>query len=437
MSEAPDRAMVRALLRRHVDERAECTAVTRAPVGNSQETWFVDVAGLEAPLSLVLRRTAAGGTIEWTDRATEVEVLAATAAGGLPVPKVWWWEPDGGALDRAYVVMDRAPGGPPDLRQADVRTELALDLGIWLARLHRSVSIPARLQPTRPTTTTASREQVELWTERSEHSGLAPAIASALCGWLAANVPDDGTDAVLLWGDPGPHNVLTDPTGRITALLDWELAHSGHPLFDVGAARWSCLGHLDRDALTTAYEQEAGVEIDRRTLGWFEVLACVSRSVMLFDGVRAAIAGRAHDPNVVGLAAAMVPANMLRAAAIAWGISSADGVDGADGAERHGELGWGASRDQRDGVLARFLTDDVLATVTDARVRRGLKVAAALLDPQDGAPPPVPADHRSWYRRELTGTNTDAARRDLVADMVVARHRHGALVDLYGPTAAV
>lgn len=430
MSEAPDLAMVTALLRRHVDERAECTAVTRAPVGNSQETWFVDVAGLEAPLSLVLRRTAAGGTIEWTDRAAEVEVLAATAAGGLPVPKVWWWEPDGGALDRAYVVMDRAPGGPPDLRQADVRTELARDLGIWLARLHRSVAVPGGLTPTR-SATTASREQVELWTARSERSGLAPAIASALCGWLAANVPDDGTESVLLWGDPGPHNVLTDHTGRMTAMLDWELAHAGHPLFDVGAARWSCLGHLDRDVLTAAYEQEADAVVDRTTLGWFEVLACVSRSVMLFDGVRAAIDGRAHDPNVVGLTAAMVPANMLRAAAIAWGIGPDETTPGGRPEP------WGPSAPERDGVLARFLTGDVLPTVHDVRVRRGLKVAAALLDPGDATTPVDGRDHADVFERERAGTNSPRSRQRLVADMAAARHRHAALVDLYGPTVAV
>lgn len=414
--------------------------MTRAAVGNSQETWFVDVSGIAVPTSLVLRRSAVGGTIEWSDRGTEVEVLTAVAAAGLPVPRVWWWEPDGGSLDRAYIVMDRADGAPPDLRRPDVRTALATELGSWLARLHRSVAIPAGLRPDRPAASVASRAQLELWTSTSQRSGLAPPIASALCGWLAAHVPDDGADAVLLWGDPGPHNVLTEPSGRIASLLDWELAHAGHPLFDVGAARWSCLGHLDRELLTTAYEHESAIEVDRAILGWFEVLACVSRSVMLLDGVRAAIDGRAHDPNVLGLAAVLVPANMLRAASLAWGIMPAAEVDpGGDrrgGATAEPELS-GVSRTDRDNVLARFLADDVLPAVTDPRLRRGLKVSVALLGTAVGWQPIEASDHLAWYQRELAGTNSQQARQRLVADMTTAHRVHTELVGLYGPTVAV
>ena len=64
---------------------------------------------------------------------------------------------------------------------------------------------------------------------------LAPDMAMALAGWLTAHVPDDAATAVLLWGDPGPHNVLTDDRGTITAVLDWELAMVGHPGVDLGA----------------------------------------------------------------------------------------------------------------------------------------------------------------------------------------------------------
>ena len=119
----------------------------------------------------------------------------------------------------------------------------------------------------------------------------------ALAGWLTAHVPDDGAKAVLLWGDPGPHNVLTDDRATITAVLDWELAMVGHPGVDLGAARWSCLGHLDPDVLAAAYVAEGGELPDPPVLAWFEVLACVSRSAMLLDGVRAALDGRCPRPQ--------------------------------------------------------------------------------------------------------------------------------------------
>jgi aminoglycoside phosphotransferase (APT) family kinase protein len=145
VTDAPDPGLLTELLREHVDRHAICTGLRRTTVGNSQETWIVDISGVEQPSQLVLRRSAAGGTIEWTDRASEVAALDAARRAGLPVPRVWWWEPDGGTLGRAYLVMDLATGAPPELSDARVRAGLADDLGRWLARLHRDAEPPAGL----------------------------------------------------------------------------------------------------------------------------------------------------------------------------------------------------------------------------------------------------------------------------------------------------
>ena len=191
-----------------------------------------------------------------------------------------------------------------------VGAELAGQLGRVLAHLHRRAVVPAGVAV--PTSTlAASRAELARWVRRLRATRLAPDMAMALAGWLTAHVPDDGATAVLLWGDPGPHNVLTDNRGTITAVLDWELAMVGHPGVDLGAARWSCLGHLDPDVLTAAYVAEGGELPDPPALAWFEVLACVSRSAMLLDGVRAALDGRAHDPNVLALATALVSASLV------------------------------------------------------------------------------------------------------------------------------
>jgi aminoglycoside phosphotransferase (APT) family kinase protein len=427
-----DLEAVTSLLRTHLGPDARCDAVERATSGNSQETWLLSIGGVASPRSLVLRRTAVAGTLEWCDRGAEVAVLRAVRAAGLPVPKVWWWEPDGSSLDRAYVVMDRADGAAPDLRDRGVCGELAADLGRRLAQLHGAAVAPAVID--RPASThDADVAQLDAWTRRARDSGVAPAITAALCGWLARHVRHDDTAPVLVWGDPGPHNVLTDPAGRITALLDWELAHFGHPLEDLGGARWACLGHLDRELLTSAYEHEGGRTIDRDALAWYEVLACVSRSVMLFDGVRSAIDGRSHDPNVVGLGVALVAANMLRAASIAWGVDHAtvDASDGVPSALRPTPV-------ERDRIIARFL-GDVAADVHIGRVRRALKVAAAHLsvgavDDEGGSDA---ADVWSWFDRERLGQASADDRRRLVAGMVAERRRHAALFDLYGATTAV
>lgn len=45
---------------------------------------------------------------------------------------------------------------------------------------------------------------------------------------------EDGLPPTLSHGDFNPTNLLVDESGRITALLDWEFAHAGGPLSDIG-----------------------------------------------------------------------------------------------------------------------------------------------------------------------------------------------------------
>jgi hypothetical protein len=48
-----------------------------------------------------------------------------------------------------------------------------------------------------------------------------------------------GEGEVLVHGDYGPQNVLLDPaTLQITAVLDWEWAHPGHPVEDLAWCEW-------------------------------------------------------------------------------------------------------------------------------------------------------------------------------------------------------
>ena len=82
--------------------------------------------------------------------------------------------------------------------------------------------------------------------------------------------------------------------------------------------------------LAAAYVAEGGELPDPPVLAWFEVLACVSRSAMLLDGVRAALDGRAHDPNVLALATALVSASLVRGARLAWADDVGDVTSGDD-----------------------------------------------------------------------------------------------------------
>lgn len=380
----------------------------RAAVGNSQETWFVDAVTPAGERALVLRRGTGSGALDWTDRAVELAALTAAAAAGLPVPRVLW----SGVLERPYFVMERVAGAPP--RRGD---DVSRELGDLLARLH--ALDPAELGPAVPRPEGAALPaggvagELDRWEARYREARLAALpVAGALFGWLRAHVPPEAPPA-LLWGDPGPYNLLV-ADGRITALLDWELAHLGHPLDDLGAAQWACFGILDPDAILAGYEARAGA-VDRDALRWFRCLACMSRTVMLLASNRAWAEGRTHRPSLAALGLDLVARNLARAADEAgWedagghrevaGDRPADGRrnagggrdvagGGPAGGRRHagsGERGAAPaatppivarpSPAELAAGLARFVEGDVLPATADRALRRELKNAVALLD---------------------------------------------------------
>jgi aminoglycoside phosphotransferase len=53
--------------------------------------------------------------------------------------------------------------------------------------------------------------------------------------------------SVLVHGDFGPNNVLLDDTAQeVTAILDWEWAHAGHPVEDLAWCEWVIRMHHPR-----------------------------------------------------------------------------------------------------------------------------------------------------------------------------------------------
>jgi aminoglycoside phosphotransferase (APT) family kinase protein len=367
------------LLRERLGGGARCRSVERGPVGNGQETWFLGVEEGAGRRELVLRRSAAASTLAWTQREHEFRVLRAVRGAGLPVPEVLWAEGDPSRLDRPYFVMERMPGAPPGRADAETRDRLARSMGRWLARLHALDPDALPLDRAKPDDgAAAARSELAAWRERYLAERLEPVpLLGALLAWLEREAPEEPAPAVLLWGDPGPHNVLL-AGGEVSALLDWELSHLGHPLEDLGAAVWACLGELDSSLLVDAYERERGEPVERGPLRWFECFACVNRSIMLVAGTRAYVEGRTRSPALAGLGLELLADNLTRAArAAGWPEPGAAGPPAAPRAEPAG-LRPGTAELTRG--VAAFLGADVLPAVPQRHLHRGIKTAVALLE---------------------------------------------------------
>ena len=382
---------------------ADVTEAKRGPVGNGQETWFCSVTVGGTDHRIVVRRSAVSGPLNWTDRAAEYSALAWLEPHAVPTPPVLHFEPDGGRLDRATIVMAHMPGEALGRVSQGVRDRLVVDLGIHLARLHAidAAGFPGADGADMAKATT---RQLEFWKGRYAADALSPIpLLGALLAWLRANQPSRAGPSVVLWGDPGPYNVL-HVDGEVSALLDWELVHIGDPLEDLGAAAWSCRGVADPELLIAAYENAAGREIDREALRWFEAFAAVARAIMLTNGARSVVTSDVPRPSMMGLSLDLLPQLLNQAAeAAGWppieslmpaGDDAAHSSAAAalephvireladDGAVRGDDEYQSDLRPDVEEVLrgiATYLDEAVLTEVEDRFVRRNLKTISALL----------------------------------------------------------
>jgi aminoglycoside phosphotransferase (APT) family kinase protein len=251
------------------------TRLERLSGGASRETWAFEAAG--RPLILQQRRPGAGGAS--TSMATEVAVLRAAAGAGVPVPAVVADASDGTALGAPAFVVERLPGESiarkllRDDAYADARPRLAAACGRTLAAIHR---IPPDAVPG-----LAAIDPVESMRSTLDSFGEPhPAIELGL-RWLDTNrPPSTSAEPAVVHGDFRTGNLLVTPDG-LSAVLDWELAHLGDPLEDLG---WFCVrawrfGEVDkpaggfgsREALWAAYEEAGGAPVDPAAARWWEI----------------------------------------------------------------------------------------------------------------------------------------------------------------------
>lgn len=106
--------------------------------------------------------------------------------------------------------------------------------------------------------------------------------------WLRRNVPAVDTE-VIVHGDFRNGNLIVNSEGLV-AVLDWELAHRGDPMEDLG---WLCQrawrfgeGHLSvggfgkRDDLYAEYERASGRVVDPAAVQFWEILGTLKWGVI-------------------------------------------------------------------------------------------------------------------------------------------------------------
>ena len=249
-----------------------------------------------------------------TDLVAEFNVFRALQELDLPTPRAFGLHtevdnPFGGEL----FLMDFMPGRSANVWRArdhdalrsdwDREHGIALDLVTYAARIH-SIGpewAPSGLPAIR------YDEQVERWRATYEEAGFnRDPVLEAAFHWLVENAPADERTG-LVHGDFRIGNMLID-AGRITAILDWELAYIGDVRFDLGyiATQYMAGKHLrpktdllgavaEREWFFAEYERLTASRLDPQVVRTFSVLGLASLMAMTYKGVRRYVDGRNTD----------------------------------------------------------------------------------------------------------------------------------------------
>jgi aminoglycoside phosphotransferase (APT) family kinase protein len=263
------------------------TGLRRLSGGASRETWSFDLMdsdGATRPLVVQIERP--GGRMG-TGIATEATLLREAEHAGVPVARVVASGNDDG-LGAPWLVVERVEGETiprkllRDPEFAEARAQLPAQCGRALAAIH---SIPGDAVP--------GLERGDQLTQfRAVLDGFEEPRPALELGFrrLEATRPSRAATAgtSVVHGDFRTGNLLVDGTG-LRAVLDWELAHIGDPLEDLG---WMCVrawrfgsphragGFGPLDEVLAAYEDASGTRVDVDAVRWWEAIGTLKWGVM-------------------------------------------------------------------------------------------------------------------------------------------------------------
>lgn len=265
--------------------------LTRLSAGATQEIWRFSLVEAAGTTPLILRRAPGGGRAPETavGLETEARLIEAAGAAGVPVPPVRWvLRPEDG-LGHGFV-MDFVEGETLGGRiargeaLAAARPHLGRRCGEILARIH---TLDPDAFPTLRRLAPAA--QIAQYEEAYRATAWPRPVFDLALRWLEGRCPPPPAHPRLIHGDFRNGNLMVGPDG-VRAVLDWELAHVGDPMEDLG---WICVnswrfgvpdkpvgGFGMREDLWAGYEAAGGAPVERDRARFWEVFGSLRWGVM-------------------------------------------------------------------------------------------------------------------------------------------------------------
>ncbi len=407
-------------------ERGDATieSFERLTGGASRETYRFGMRSPAGDEVFILQRERGGVQRNERGMAAEASVVRAAAEAQMPVPEIIATNEShpSDAIGPSWFVA-RAVDGESIARRIQrddefeaARARFAADAGAALGRLH---SIPTG-ELERPELSHLERlDELQKWREATDELELISPTFELAFRWLAQHRPEP-SGLSLVHGDFRLGNLLIDADG-LTAVLDWELAHLGDPLEDLG---WLCTrawrfggagpvaGIGSYDDLFAAHEAATGRPIDRDAFAWWELLGTLKWGIMC--GLQA----NAHRTGVVESLELLAIGNRIAEQEydVAWAVAAHEqvAIDSSviDDLGLHDPVAPGSGQPRPDelaGALSSFLRNNVQPVLQGGlgfHVRVAANVAS-MLEREGRAGATQRARHRD--RLAALGVDDDAA----------------------------
>ena len=288
MVDADFNARLDAVIANHLPGCDGLIAVERLSGGASQETYRIRAKAGAGERLLAMRR-APGGLAPQAEAtgvhpglAVEARLMQVARSVGVPEPEVFHVLEEEDGLGEGFLMewLDGEALGARIVRSPEfesVRPKLAFECGRILARIHaidlQASGLDQALEPITPA------EFVEQTWERYREFPTPQPMIDYAGRWLLDHLPDT-PELKLVHNDFRNGNFMIDGQG-IIAVLDWEVAHIGDPMRDLG---WICtnswrfgrsdlpvggFGHYED--LFAGYEAESGQPVDPERVRFWEV----------------------------------------------------------------------------------------------------------------------------------------------------------------------
>ena len=254
--------------------------------GASMETYRITIDSDVGERYLCLRR-GSGGVNRETPSAvgldTEAVLMKVARAQGVSEPEVFYVLKADDGIGVGFI-MEWLEGETLGARIARapelgaIRGNLAFQCGQELAKIHAINTETTGLNLLLKTLSPAEYVN-ETW-ERYQAWNTPQPMIDYTAQWLLANAPA-ADRSCLVHNDFRNGNIMVDETMGLTAVLDWETAHIGDPMRDLG---WICTNswrfgnrHLpvggfgEYQDLFDGYESQSGYKVDPNHVKYWEV----------------------------------------------------------------------------------------------------------------------------------------------------------------------